>query len=96
MAKNSCEDVPENPHPHLWRHSRSMHLYQNGMDLTLIAQWLGHSKLETVQIYAKADTEQKRKAMALANQNGPLATRINPERFNLSDDDLIKQLYGLM
>lgn len=32
-------------------------------DLTPISQWLGHSKYETTLIYAKADTEQKRRAM---------------------------------
>ena len=32
-----CHEVPENVH---------LHLYQEGMDLTLISQWLGHSQLE--------------------------------------------------
>ena len=29
-AKEKCADVPDNVHPHLWRHSRAMHLYQHG------------------------------------------------------------------
>ncbi len=28
-----------------------MHLYQHGMDLTLISQWLGHASLETTLVY---------------------------------------------
>ena len=72
-----------------------MHLYQHGVDLTLISQWLGHSKLETTLIYAKADTEQKRRAMENANRNSPLAEKLNAQRFKLNDDDTIKRLYGL-
>lgn len=47
-------------------HTRAMHLYQHGMDLTLIAHWLGHKQLETTLIYAYADTETKRKAIEKA------------------------------
>ncbi|WRK53383.1 tyrosine-type recombinase/integrase [Coprobacillaceae bacterium CR2/5/TPMF4] len=50
-------------HPHLFRHTRAMHLYKNGVSLSLISQWLGHSNLETTLIYAYADTEMKRKAI---------------------------------
>ena len=94
-AKKLCDDVPDNAHPHLWRHSRAMHLYQHGVDLTLISQWLGHARYETTLIYAKADTEQKRKAMEIANKSSPLAGKLNAERFTISDSNLLKQLYGL-
>lgn len=43
QARKICQEVPEKVHPHLFRHSRAMHLYQEGMDLTLVSQWLGHS-----------------------------------------------------
>ena len=66
QAKKTCPNVPDNVHPHLFRHSRAMHLYQHGMDLTLVSQWLGHSTLETTLIYAHADTEMKRKAIEKA------------------------------
>jgi len=65
-AKETCSDVPDKVRPHLWRHSRAMHLYQRGMDLTLVSQWLGHAQLDTTLIYAHADTEQKRKAIEKA------------------------------
>ena len=95
-ARNYCSEVPDNVHPHLWRHTRAMHLYQHGMDLTLISQWLGHSKLETTLIYAKADTEKKRKAIEKATDpNSPLRDRLNAERYMVTDDELLKQLYGL-
>ena len=66
QARKICKEVPENVHPHLFRHSWAMVLYQNGVDLTLISQWLGHSNLETTLIYAHADTELKRKALEKA------------------------------
>jgi site-specific recombinase XerD len=95
MACKSCIEVPENVHPHLFRHSRAMHLYQNGMDLTLIAQWLGHSHIETTRIYAYADTEQKRKAIAAATPPGdPLNKKLSPSRFIVTDEDTLKRLAG--
>ena len=94
-AREYCRDVPENVHPHLWRHTRAMHLYQHGVDLPLITQWLGHANPETTLIYAKADTEHKRRAIESANNAGPLARHLNSERFTVDDDEMLKRLYGL-
>jgi len=95
-AREKCLEVPENVHPHLFRHSRAMHLYQHGMDLTLVSQWLGHSHLEATLIYAHADTEHKRKAIASATKPGdPMYGKLNPERFTVSDEETLKRLYGL-
>ena len=95
-ARKQCAEVPENVHPHLFRHSRAMHLYQEGMDLTLVSQWLGHAHLETTQVYAHADTEHKRKAIAAATPaNNPLHSKLNPTRFTVSDDETLKRLSGL-
>lgn len=96
QAKESCSDVPADVHPHMFRHSRAMHLYQNGMDLSLVSQWLGHSQFETTLIYARADTEQKRKAIENATPpNSPLSMYLNADRFVVSDEDMLKQLCGL-
>ncbi len=96
-AKKVCDEIPDIVHPHMIRHSRAMHLYQKGNDLTLIQQWLGHVNLETTLIYAYADTEHKRKALeASIDQDSPLAKRRNPARFTLSDDEMVKKLYGLV
>lgn len=94
-ARATCPDVPENVYSHLWRHSRAMHLYQSGMDLTLVSQWLGHASLETTLIYAHADTEQKRKAIETAtSMQNPLRSG-SLERFCVDDDEMLKRLYGL-
>jgi hypothetical protein len=66
------------------------------MDLTLVQQWLGHSQLETTQMYAHADTEHKRKAIAAATPLGnPLHTKLNSARFKITDDEVLKRLTGL-
>ena len=74
-----------------------MHLYQGGMPLVLVAEWLGHAQLETTLIYAHADTEMKRKAIAKATAaSNPLnhveAIDLRPWK---NDEKLIRQLYGL-
>ena len=50
--------------PHSIRHTTAMHLLQSGVDLTVIALWLGHAKLETTHQYMAADIEMKREALA--------------------------------
>ena len=95
-AREVCPEVPESVYPHLFRHSRAMHLYQAGMDLTLISQWLGHSQLETTQIYAHADTEHKRRVIAASTPpDNPLHSKLNPARFTVTDEELLKKLTGL-
>lgn len=95
-AKRVCLEVPKNVHPHLFRHSCAMHLYQSGVHLTLVSQWLGHANLETTLIYAHADTEIKRKAIEAAiPKETPLAELINSDRFKVDDESMLKQLCGL-
>ena len=50
-------------HPHVLRHSRAMHLYDSGVPLPYIRDILGHVDLSTTEIYARASTEAKRKAL---------------------------------
>src|SRR5579875_4012639 len=53
-------------HPHVLRHSRAMHLYEAGVPLPYIRDILGHVDLSTTEIYARASTEAKRKALEAA------------------------------
>jgi site-specific recombinase XerD len=52
--------------PHVFRHSKSVHLLQSGVNLIYIRDFLGHADVSTTQIYAKADTETKRKMIEAA------------------------------
>ena len=90
------KEIPHIPHlhPHLFRHTRAMHLYQAGMPLVMVSEWLGHSQLETTLIYAHADTEMKRKAVEEINsiENSVFTN----ENFKYADEEnIIKKLYGL-
>ncbi len=93
-ARTKCPEIPEHVHPHLWRHTRAMHLYQHGMDLTLISQWLGHANLETTLIYAYADTEHKRQAI-IRTLGDTAAPGVTPANYTVNDEELLKRLYGL-
>lgn len=52
--------------PHILRHSKAMHLYEVGIPLPYIRDILGHVDLSTTEIYARASTEAKRKALEAA------------------------------
>ena len=55
--------------PHGFRHSKSMHMLQAGVPLIYIRDFLGHSEISTTEIYARCDSEQKRKAIEKACQS---------------------------
>ena len=52
--------------PHVLRHSKAMHLCEAGVPLPYIRDILGHVELATTDIYARASTEAKRKALEAA------------------------------
>ena len=52
--------------PHVLRHSKAMHLCEVGVPLPYIRDILGHAELATTDIYARASTEAKRKALEAA------------------------------
>lgn len=67
MARNSSEElIPEVISPHCLRHSKAMHLLQAGVNLVYIRDILGHVSIQTTEIYARADSKQKRAALESA------------------------------
>lgn len=52
--------------PHVFRHSRAVHMLQAGVNIVYIRDFLGHSSVSSTEIYARADSEMKRKALESA------------------------------
>ena len=63
--------------PHTLRRTRAMHLIQAGVNLIYIRDLLGHADVSTTEIYARADTEAKRKA--IENAYEPLTPDVLPD-----------------
>lgn len=57
------ELFPQRVYPHILRHSRAMHWLEAGVDLQYIKDLLGHSEISTTEVYAKLNTEMKRKIL---------------------------------
>jgi len=56
-------DFPLKPTPHCLRHSKAMHMYQAGVNLIYIRDFLGHVDISTTDLYARVDVESKRKLL---------------------------------
>ncbi len=63
VRKKQPELIPETLSPHCLRHSRAVHWLQAGVDLIYIRDLLGHTSVQTSEIYARVDGEMKRKAL---------------------------------
>jgi site-specific recombinase XerD len=60
--------------PHVLRHTTALHLLQSGVDIAVIALWLGHESLETTHVYIEVDLAHKEQALQkLAPMEGPLS-----------------------
>jgi len=55
-----------------------MALLRHGVDLSVIALWLGHESTETTQMYLDADMQLKERALARANPSHLIAARFRP------------------
>lgn len=92
IARARCREIPENVHPHLLRKSRAMHLYQGGMPLSVLSEFLGHSDPETTLIYARADMNMKREAVAKAERRNPGVSAHCTVSVWDGNEDIIKKL----
>jgi integrase/recombinase XerD len=62
-ARKASKIIPSKVNVHMLRHSKAMHLLQAGVNLVYIRDFLGHVDIKTTEVYARADTETKRKAI---------------------------------
>jgi integrase/recombinase XerD len=90
VATKSCPQLKgRQVSPHTFRHTTAMHLLQSGVDITVIALWLGHENPITTHGYVEADLAMKERALAAINP-----PKTNKARYRASDS-LLKFLDGL-
>ena len=75
--------------PHVLRHTCAMNLRQAGVDVSVIALWLGHEGIETTSIYLNADLRIKEQALARTAPPGTSTSRYR------APDTLLAFLDGL-
>ncbi len=64
--------------PHVVRHSTAMHLLQSGVDLSVIALWLGHESPSTTHMYIEADLSMKQRALGKLQEPSTKRLRYRP------------------
>jgi site-specific recombinase XerD len=79
-ARKYPELTKQSISPHLLRHSLATHLLQSGVDITVIALWLGHENPTTTHMYVEADLKMKERA--LKSLQAPKST---PVRYRPTD-----------
>lgn len=67
LAKETDPLFPCHLHAHMFRHSIAMAMYKKGVPLSYIRDFLGHESIDTVRIYAYADSETIEAALRKVN-----------------------------
>jgi len=70
-------NLGKNVHPHSLRHSFATHLVNNGCDVRIVQELLGHSSLSTTQRYTHVDIGRMKKVYAKAHPHGAVNRRGN-------------------
>ena len=55
--------TPDKVTPHTLRHAFATHLLENGVNIRVVEELMGHADDKTTEIYTKVDAEQTRKAL---------------------------------
>lgn len=78
-AARTCPSLTGKPvTPHTLRHSTAMELRRSGVDVSVIALWLGHADIKSTQVYLHADIDAKEQALARTTPPGVPAGRYKP------------------
>lgn len=79
LASGNCPSLKDKSiSPHVLRHTTAMHLLQSGVDISVIALWLGHENITTTHRYMTADLNMKEKALAMLQEPSTRGTRYRP------------------
>jgi site-specific recombinase XerD len=79
LATATCPSLADKAvTPHTLRHSTAMDLLRSGVDITVIALWLGHESIQTTQRYVHADMTLKERALARTTPPEAQSSRYQP------------------
>ena len=91
VRKQNIVILPDKISPHVFRHTKAMHLLQANVNLVYIRDFLGHASVTTSEIYARADDQMKRRALEQAYS--PTIIDVSPAWQD--DKSLLKWLQSL-
>lgn len=78
--------------PHALRHSYATHMYNNGMDLMVLSQLLGHANIETTEIYLHTQNEQLKECIKKHHPINKLYQFKSSQSLNKSNQSLSYRL----
>jgi len=79
LASATCPSLnSKTVSPHVLRHTTAMHLLQSGVEVSVIALWLGHESPSTTHLYMTADLDMKEKALSLLHEPSTRRNRYKP------------------
>ncbi|MFQ5601460.1 MAG: tyrosine-type recombinase/integrase [Candidatus Krumholzibacteriia bacterium] len=79
IARETCPSLRDRGvSPHLLRHTTAMHLLQSGVDMVVIALWLGHESTATTHAYVEADLTMKTRAIEKITEPARSRARYQP------------------
>lgn len=90
LASSTCPSLTQKRvTPHTIRHTTAMHLLQAGVEMSVIALWLGHEDINTTHGYITSDLKMKEKALGALHDVAGRKQRFRPS------DRLLRFLEGL-
>lgn len=64
QTEKNGDVIPKRISPHVFRHTKAMHVYESGNNLIYVRDFLGHADISTTGIYARTSLNMKRQALA--------------------------------
>lgn len=86
MINTTDKSFPSKVHPHMFRHSKAMHMLAAEIPLVYIRDFLGHEDIATTMIYARADNQLKEAAI---NKLSAKIVEIDNHKDWTKDNDLM-------